>query len=102
MAKVLLPVMVRVPAPPWFRVIPEQEMPPPAKVLADALVRLIVPVPVTVRSKDEIPTVKAEPARDVVHVPEPNAIVRTDKLAALMPPFIVTLYPFALKVPYSK
>ena len=78
-------------------------MPPPAKVLADALVRLNVPVPVTVRSKDEIPTLKAEvPARDVVHVPEPNAIVRTDKLAALMPPFIVTLYPFALKVPCCK
>ena len=77
-------------------------MPPPAKVLADALVRLIMPVPVTVRF-DEVPKLKAEPpASDVVHVPEPNAIVRANEPAALMPPFIVTLYPFALKVPCCK
>ncbi len=77
-------------------------MPPPLKVLADALVRLIVPVPVTVRF-DEVLMLKAEPpASDVVHVPEPNAIVRANELAALMPPSIVTLYPFASKVPCIK
>ena len=42
------PVMVKAPAPPWLMVMPEKEKPPPLKVLADALVRLIVPVPVTV------------------------------------------------------
>jgi hypothetical protein len=45
-----------------------------------------MPVPVTVRF-DEVPKLKAEPpASDVVHVPEPNAIVRANELAALMPP----------------
>ena len=43
--KIFVPVMVKAPAPPWLRVQSTVE-PPPTNVFADALVRLIVPVPV--------------------------------------------------------
>jgi hypothetical protein len=49
---VFAPVMVNAPAPPWFSVMPEREAPPPAKVFAEALVRLMVPVPLTVPEVD--------------------------------------------------
>ena len=45
---VLLPEIVNAPAPPWSNVMPEYDRPPPANVLADALFKLIVPVPVIV------------------------------------------------------
>ncbi len=47
-------------------------MPPPAKVLAEAEVRLMVPVPVTVRLVEGL-TLKTEPA--TVNTPDPSAMV---------------------------
>ena len=48
-------------------------MPPPAKVLEEPDVRLIVPVPVTVRFVDVLADHEVVPA--IVQVPEPTAIV---------------------------
>ena len=66
-------------------------MPPPVKVLLDAEVRLIVPVPVTARpdAPDQI-----VPLETRVHVPEPTAIVRVLELVELkleLPPLSVKL-----------
>ena len=78
-------------------------MPPPAKVLADADVRLIVPVPVTVRFVDT-PADHAVAAPEIVQVPEPIASVLTFVLLVLTKgpepvPVNVTLYVAASKVP---
>ena len=73
---------------------------PPAKVLADADVRLIVPVPVTVRFVDVAADQGEVPA--IVQVPEPIATVLVVvALVATEAPeeFKVTLNPFASKVP---
>ena len=77
-------------------------MPPPANVLADADVRLIVPVPVTVRpvAVAALQTV-GDPAK--VQVPAPMAAVRVFEFELLnVPALNVTLYPFASKVPVVK
>ena len=50
-------------------------MPPPANVLALALVRLIVPVPVTVNPVD-VKLAAGEPVDAIEKVPEPIANVR--------------------------
>ena len=76
-------------------------MPPPAKVLADALVRLIVPVPVIVRFV-ELGAFQTVPEPAIVQVPEPTAIVRVpvpvlDK--PLAAPLNETLYTAASNVP---
>ncbi len=75
-------------------------MPPPANVLADALVRLIVPVPVTVRLVDV--AVFHPPVPAIVQVPEPMAsvlVVEPEEATLDALPDSVTLYPFASKVP---
>lgn len=77
-------------------------MPPPAKVLAEAEVREIVPVPVTVRLVEV--AVVHPPEFEIVQVPEPIAIVRMFEFAEEIPPCVdapdnVTLYPFASRVP---
>jgi len=74
-------------------------MPPPANVLEDPLVRLIVPVPVTVRFD---PLTFHPPVPESVQVPELIASVLVALPWLATPPDapeIVTLYPFALKVP---
>ena len=71
---------------------------PPANVLVDELVRLIVPVPVTVRLVD----VAAVQVPTNVQVPEPIPIVLVLLLLADTAPEApdkVTLYVTALKVP---
>jgi len=76
-------------------------MPPPEKVLADADVRLIVPVPVTVRLVD-VAVLQAAPAPEIVHVPEPIAIVLVLELVlenVLEPLDKETLYEEASNVP---
>ena len=76
-------------------------MPPPANVLADADVRLIVPVPVTVRLVAVL-ACQAVPLPAIVQVPEPIAIVLVFVLledTAEDEPLRVTLYPFASNVP---
>ena len=75
-------------------------MPPPAKVLADAEVRLMVPVPVTVKFVEEI---FQPPFPAIVHVPEPTFMVLVFELELLnddVEPVIDTLYVPALKVPW--
>ena len=69
------PVNVKMPAPPWFTV-GYVWTPPPANVLELALVRLIVPVPVTVRFVAVAALQPPVPA--IVKVPEPIAIVLTE------------------------
>ena len=59
-------------------------MPPPLKILVDAEVRLIVPVPVTVRFVAV--AVFQPPVPAMVHVPEPMATVRVLLLEELKPP----------------
>ena len=76
-------------------------MPPPAKVLADADVRLIVPVPVMVVDVFAVhPFVPA-----TVHVPEPIATVFAVVVAVVLIPTVepdmVTLYVPASNVPES-
>jgi hypothetical protein len=76
-------------------------MPPPAKVLADAEVRLMVPVPVTVRLV-EVLVAQADVVPEIVHVPEPTAIVLVFELEEFTPaaaPDRVTLYVAASNVP---
>ena len=78
-------------------------MPPPAKVLADAFVRLIVPVPVTVRLV-KVPADHAVGlAEGIIQVPEPTATVLAsvldDKSTVALTPEKVTLYVAALNVP---
>ena len=74
-------------------------MPPPAKVLADAEVRLMVPVPVTVRLVDvAVFHAVLEPAS--VHVPDPTAMVLVFELDdETEPADIVTLYVPASNIP---
>ena len=75
-------------------------MPPPANVLAEPEVRLIVPVPVTVRLVDVEALHGEVPA--IVQVPEPTAtVLAVVVLVATEEPeeFNVTLNPFASKVP---
>jgi hypothetical protein len=77
-------------------------MSPPAKVLAEDEVRLMVPVPVTVRLV-EVAAFHAvlEPAS--VHVPDPTAIVlvfELDELTAEDDPERVTLKVAASNVPF--
>lgn len=75
-------------------------MPPPAKVLADADVRLIVPAPVTVRFVDG--AALKPPVPEIVQVPEPKASVLVELELLAMPPEApdtVTLYVDASKVP---
>ena len=100
--KVLLPPMVNSPAPPWFRVMPEYERPPPVNCLPLPFVRLIVPEPVTVMLEPD--TFHGDPNPENVHVPEPIAIVLdkvpVEEKAIYDPvPAFVTLYPDASKVP---
>ncbi len=81
-------------------------MPPPANVLADADVRLIVPVPVTVRLVD-VPQLH-EIALDTpasVHVPEPISTVRVFEFEEVNRDEAlesVKLYPAAENVPLFK
>lgn len=83
LAKVLLPEMVNVPAPPWLRVMFGQESPRLAlKVFADAEVRLIAPVPVRLKELPVAPFTKAEPLELFVKVPE--FIAKTFVKAPLM------------------
>lgn len=76
-------------------------MPPPRKVLADPEVKLIVPVPVTVRLvTTAVSQAKPDPAID--HVPDPTTIVRTfvlDELTTAVEPDKVTLNVEESKVP---
>ena len=77
-------------------------MPPPVKVLADADVRLIVPVPVTV-SPVEVAAFQP-PELEIVQVPEPMFIDLIFVLAEEIAPCVdapdnVKLYPFASSVP---
>ncbi len=75
-------------------------MPPPANVLADALVRLIVPVPVTVRLVEVLADHADVPA--IVQVPEPIAIVLVVETLVATPELAEvndTLYPAASNVP---
>jgi hypothetical protein len=98
--KVLLPVMVSAPAPPWFRVMPEYEMLPPWKDLAVAAVKLMVPDPVIVSpNPDDEAFHPPVPAID--QVPDPIATVAV-KLAVTpdAAPERVTLYVAALNVPW--
>ena len=78
-------------------------MPPPAKVLADADVRLIVPVPVTVRFVEVAAAHAVELAAGIVQVPEPTATVLArvlaDKSTVALAPEKVTLYVAASNVP---
>ena len=77
-------------------------MPPPAKVLAEAEVRLMVPVPVTVRLVEV--AVFHPPVPAIVQVPEPIASVRVvalDAVKAVPAPNNVTLYVLASNVPAS-
>lgn len=79
-------------------------MSPPAKVLADADVRLIVPVPVTVRLVDVLVFHPIEPVAEpaIDQVPEPTAIVLTADVVLTKDeplPLKVRLYPFASTVP---
>ena len=77
-------------------------MPPPTNVLADALVKLIVPVPVTVKFV-AVTALNAVPDVAIDHVPEPIAIVLVvvpETLYAAEPELLsVKLNPFASKVP---
>ena len=75
-------------------------MPPPANVLPEAPVRLMVPVPVTVRlvAVAQLQGI-AETLR--VHVPEPTATVLVD-VPVPMKLKEVTLYPLASNVPADK
>ena len=78
-------------------------MPPPANVLADALVKLMVPVPVMVRFVDVLADQGEVPA--IVQVPEPTAIVRavaTDVATVEDALLKVTLKLFASNVPAIK
>ena len=73
--------------------------PPPANVLVDALVSLMVPVPVTVHPVDGF-VLHVEPA--IVHTPEPTATVLVDDpppAKTLELPDKVTFFPLASKVP---
>ena len=81
------PVMVNAPAPPWLSVMPEKEKLPPAKVFADALVRLIVPVPVTV-SPVVVAVVHTVPVPVQVIFPVPKAIVLVSVLLELNKPVL--------------
>jgi hypothetical protein len=81
------PVMDKAPAPPWLRVMPEKEKLPPAKVLADALVRLIVPVPVTV-SPVVVVAFHTVPVPVQVIFPVPKAIVLVFALFKLNVPVL--------------
>ena len=77
---------------------------PPANNLADADVRLIVPVPVTVRPVALAAVKPVVPASD--QVPEPIASTLVPELPGtkLIPaalPLNVKLYPFASKVPLT-
>ena len=76
-------------------------MPPPAKVLADADMRLIVPVPVTVRLVEVVALkVVPEPAKDHVPLPKPTVLCAVADIANVDDaPLRVTLYTFALNVP---
>ena len=88
-----MPLTVSAPAPPWFTVMPEYCVePPPAKVLADALIRLIVPVPVIV-SPVRPPFVDQTPPAKL-QVPEPKAkvlVVETVLAKLVFAPENVTL-----------
>ena len=76
-------------------------MPPPAKVLAEAEVREIVPVPVTVRLV-EVAADHAVPLPAIVIVPEPIASVLVCVPESTNPveaPEQLKLYPFISNVP---
>jgi len=96
---VLLPLIVMVPAPPWSKVIPEKEVPPPENGFADALVKLIVPVPVTV-----VPVALEEkpPVPAIVIVLDPIAKVFVPvpfKTKREVEPVVIRLNPFVFNVP---
>ena len=71
LANVFAPVITNAPAPPWLSV--GYEYPPPANVLDDADVMLIVPEPLVVKFEPD--AVKVAP--DITIVPPPNAIALT-------------------------
>ena len=66
-------------------------MPPPAKVLADADVRLIVPVPVTVRLVDGSASHIVVPLPAIVQVPEPTAMLLTLEVSSALTPPVAPL-----------
>lgn len=74
LANLLEPEIVSVPVPPWL-IVGHVWMLPPAKVLVNADVRLIVPVPVTVRFVEVAQFQAEEPLAAIVQVPEPIAKV---------------------------
>ena len=79
-------------------------MPPPAKVLALALVRLMVPVPVTVRLVD-VEALHAPVVPAIDQVPEPMAIVLVsvpDAATEAAAPDKVTLNVAASNVPFVR
>lgn len=93
---VLLPLIVKAPAPEFSRI--GHVLLPPAKVLADPEVMLMVPDPVTVRFVEVEQSHAEAPAPLTVHVPEPNARVRVLELEEAKVP-VVTLYVTAANVP---
>jgi hypothetical protein len=82
--KVLAPVIVNAPAPPWFSEQLKVE-PPPTKVLADAEVRLIEPVPV--------PAVVVNPVETALL----NAVVPEAAIAKEPPLKVIFLVPVAVR-----
>ena len=104
-ANVLLPVIVRCPAPPCSNVMLVYAMPPPTNWFAEALVILIVPVPVTVKFVDVLLFQLFEPAIVQMLLPDPKASVLTLELLVKTPLIElerVTLFPFELKVPETR
>lgn len=95
LVNVLAPVMVSAPEPPWFSV--GHVLPPPANVLALALVILIAPVPVTVKFVD-VAQFHAVPEPETAHVPEPTFNVRAVVPEESNEPQ-VTFLPLAFSVP---
>jgi len=84
--------------------MPEYETLPPIKVLADALVKRMVPVPVTVRLVDVEQSQPVVPSV-IVHVPEPIFKVLTavpEEENAVVFLIVVKLYVAALNVPDVK
>lgn len=94
--KVLLPLTVKAPAPPLFRI--GYVAPPPANVLAEAEVMLMVPVPVTVKLVLIAQLHAAAPEPVIVQVPDPMPRVLTLLLDEANVP-VETLFVPAFKVP---
>jgi hypothetical protein len=98
LANVLDPEMVKAPAPPWLTV-QLYVLPPPVNVLADALVRLMVPVPV--------PAVVVKPvgnplAKKPVVTIDPPLKVKFLVPVLVLTPASVRVLPFRSTVPFCR